>query len=225
MTVANSTLSGNATEGSGGGIDVDGSVTVTNSTISGNSAGEFGGGIFSGENGILTVTRCNVSENAAGSWTGGIRSFGFAQIIDTTVSNNIAVNGRGGIANRPSGNMTITGVTVWENIIANAGAMTVTNTTVSTDGVGISNRDPGSMSMVSTTVSGVRNHGAMTVRNNIIDGGCELTAPLESFGGNIESPGNTCGFGHLTDQVGVTPTELALDSLEDNGGQAAAPQL
>ncbi len=218
LTVMGSTISANSAGLDGGGVYNAGTVTLNQVTVSSNSAGAFGGGVFNDETGILTVTRCSVSGNAAGSWTGGIRSYGFAQIIDTTVSDNTAVNGAGGISNRAPGSMMITGVTVWENVIANAGVMTVTNTTVSTDGVGISNRDPGSMSMVSTTVSGVRNNGAMTVRNNIIDGGCELTAPLESFGGNIESPGNTCGFGHLTDQVDVTPTELALDSLEDNGG-------
>ena len=39
-----------------------------------------------------------------------------------------------------------------------------------------------------------------------------------SDGGNIESPGNTCGFDDLIDQVNVSAGQLNLGLLEDNGG-------
>jgi hypothetical protein len=187
----------------------------------------------------LVVNRTTVSSNAAGTWTGGIRNYGFAQIIDTTVSNNSAVNGSAGISNRPGGNMTIAGTTVWGNTtpgrtggIANAGAMTVTNTTVSANEAGdlpggIANLATGSMSLLSTTVSGntsfsgpsaIQNDGGMTLRNNIIDGDCLLNPPWGSFGGNIESPGNTCGLIPGVDLFDVSTAQLGLAPLGDNGG-------
>jgi hypothetical protein len=39
-----------------------------------------------------------------------------------------------------------------------------------------------------------------------------------SNGGNVESEGDTCHFAHATDQVNVTPAELALEPLADNLG-------
>ena len=41
---------------------------------------------------------------------------------------------------------------------------------------------------------------------------------MTSNGGNVESEGDTCDFAHMTDQVNVTPAELALGPLADNLG-------
>jgi hypothetical protein len=41
---------------------------------------------------------------------------------------------------------------------------------------------------------------------------------MTSNGGNVESEGDTCHFAHATDQVNVTPAELALGPLADNLG-------
>lgn len=238
LSLTNSTVSGNSAD-RGGGISSVGTLTLTDSAVSANTATEAGGGLRNEAGGTLVVNRTTVSSNAAGTWTGGIRNYGFAQVIDTTVSNNTAVNGGAGITNRPGGNMTIAGVTVWGNTtpgrtsgIGNAGIMTVTNTTVSANETGeargaIGNLAAGSMNLVSSTVSGniglsgpsaLYNEGLMTLRNNIIDGDCEVLAPWESFGGNIESPGNTCDLWHPEDQFFVTPEQLNLGPLQDNGG-------
>jgi hypothetical protein len=85
----------------------------------------------------------------------------------------------------------------------------------------------GTLTLVNTTVANnfaqngataIRNDGWMVLRNNIIEGDCQLTAPWESLGGNIESGGNTCGLVPPIDRVGVSSEELNLDELRDNGG-------
>jgi len=224
MTLTDSTVAGNVAD-RGGGVSNSGEATLTDNTVSSNSSRVDGGGVLNIETGTLTVTRCTVSENFAGTWTGGIRNYGFASVIDTTVWNNAAVNGAAGISNRPPGTMTVTGVTVRGNIIANAGAMTVTNTTVSTNEGGIANLGTGWMNMISTTVSGVRNDGALTVKNNIIDGDCQLSSPLASSGGNVESPGNTCTLIPPFDLFDVPAELLDVGPLADNGGPTATREL
>jgi hypothetical protein len=58
------------------------------------------------------------------------------------------------------------------------------------------------------------------VTNSLIDGDCEFDPNnvMESNGGNIESPGNTCGFDHQGDQTNVTEEDLNLGPLADHGG-------
>jgi hypothetical protein len=41
---------------------------------------------------------------------------------------------------------------------------------------------------------------------------------VTSLGYNIESPGSTCGFDQNSDKTGVTPEELNLGELANNGG-------
>jgi hypothetical protein len=240
MTLTGGIVEGNIaeTEG-GGGIANAGTMTMSQVTVSSNSAVDDGGGVRNDENGTLAVNRSTVSDNSAGTWGGGIRNFGIANVIDTTVSNNTAVNGAAGTSNRPTGFMTITGSTVHGNTtpgntggVASTGTITLTNTTVSGNvsaGArgGIANLGTGSMTLVSTTVSGniapggatgVWNVASLTARNTIIDGDCGATPLINSLGGNIESPGNTCFVPHPADQVFVTPEQLNLGPLQDNGG-------
>jgi len=79
--------------------------------------------------------------------------------------------------------------------------------------------------------------GHATSVNSVIEGSCSIGVPLPpdfppecrplpapplgtmiSNGGNVESEGDTCHFAHATDQVNVTPAELALEPLADNLG-------
>jgi predicted outer membrane repeat protein len=64
----NSTVSGNTSESSGGGIFNGGTLTITDSVISGNTVSYNGGGI---ENvGSLTMTNSTVSNNTAAAGGG-----------------------------------------------------------------------------------------------------------------------------------------------------------
>jgi hypothetical protein len=56
----------------------------------------------------------------------------------------------------------------------------------------------------------------VTAENTLIDGDC--AGSFASNGGNLESPGDTCGLTDATDQVNVTAQALRLGPLADNGG-------
>lgn len=104
LTVIDSTLSDNSTNGSGGAIYVNtGSVNLTGSTLSDNIA-NYGGGMYN--NGPAEVTNSTIVGNTAtlrGDGTGGgIYNVGYTtDITSSTVSDN-AAKGGGGIEN-PSG--------------------------------------------------------------------------------------------------------------------------
>ena len=83
LTVIDSTISGNTSEGNGGGIGIaEGSLTVINSTISGNTAVADGGGISSSVLVILTST--TVTRNTAGSG-GGLGLISRAAVLENTI--------------------------------------------------------------------------------------------------------------------------------------------
>ena len=210
MVLSGGIVDGNAALGTGaGGISNAGTLTMSQVRVSSNSAPEDGGGVFNSETGTLTATRCTVEGNAAGTWGGGIRNFGAANVMDTTVSHNTAQGGTG-ISNRPG---------AW---------MALTNSTVSGNGgSGISNWS--TLTLASVTVSGnsIYNDGGwITARNTIVDSYCDATPLVDSLGGNIESPGNTCGLNPAgTDQVNVLALALNLGPLADNGGSTQTHAL
>jgi hypothetical protein len=150
-----------------------------------------------------------VSGNEVGgrdSFGAGIYNLGAMTITNSTVSGNTVRYVGGGISN--GGTMTITNSTVSGNSagygggISNGGTMTITNSTVSGNSAGYG--------------GGISNSGTLTLTNTLVDNDCAgITA---SGGGNIESPGDTCGFDQSTDQVNVTTEQLALGPLQDNGG-------
>ncbi|MEO8275830.1 MAG: choice-of-anchor Q domain-containing protein [Thermoanaerobaculia bacterium] len=63
------------------------------------------------------------------------------------------------------------------------------------------------------------NSPTLSIANSIVAGNCNLTSStLTSLGGNVESAGNTCGFGQPTDLNSVTTVALDLGALTGNGG-------
>jgi len=90
--------------------------------------------------------------------------------------------------------------------IANAGSMSVTNSTVWGN-----TPDAIAAGLSSST----------EIANTLIDGDCvtEAGATTTSNGYNIESPGGTCGFDpDGTDMVNVSTDDLELRPLQGNGG-------
>jgi hypothetical protein len=66
MTMSGSTISGNSSTSSGGGLQVGyGNVTLVNSTISGNTAATSGGGVSSGGTSTLELTSVTITGNTA----------------------------------------------------------------------------------------------------------------------------------------------------------------
>ena len=205
-----------------------------------------GGGIyneggFEGE-GVATLMDTVITGNAA-SVGGGISNQGTMTLVDCTVADNESEERGAGISN--GGTMTVVGSTIARNVAQgvsepepepfggdgggfhNRGMLTLINSTVSgnvaVDGGGAAILNEGTLTMASCTLSGntgVWNDGiaggAMRVRNTIINGECRNVV-TDSDGGNVESPGDTCGFG-AADQKGVLANELNLGALANNGG-------
>jgi hypothetical protein len=116
LTLTNSTISGNSIEATGeneqargGGVYVRGIATISGTTIDNNSADGDGGGVFKaiysvyGEPGgtnpttSLTVTDSTLSGNAAGGRGGGIGISRPLNLINSTIADNEAALGGGGV--------------------------------------------------------------------------------------------------------------------------------
>jgi hypothetical protein len=212
LTLINITISGNAAD-IGGGIYNAGMLALINGTVSGNSAQYSGGGIFNYNDGTLTLTHSTVSGNSAETCGGIANNSATLTLTHSTVSGNSAETYCGGIFNYNGGRLTLTHSTVSGNraqsgggggIVNYGGALTLTHSTVSGN---------------SSVGSGIVNIGGtpLSLANTLLDGEC--AGATVSSGGNIESPGNTCGLdtdkGDLFD---VTAEQLALGPLQDNGG-------
>jgi hypothetical protein len=168
--------------------------------------------VHTNDTGTLTLTNSMVSGNTSNNSGGGIHNdFAPVTLTNSTVSGNTTNGSGGGIHN--SGTLTLTNSTVSGNTsnsaagggIYNTRTLTLTNSTVSGN---TSNNWGG----------GIYNGSTMTLTNILIDDGCFDGGTITSGGGNIESPGDTCGFDQATDQVNVTGGQLVLGPLQDNGG-------
>jgi len=111
LTLNDSIVSGNTTDGVGGGICNSGAATLNHSIVSGNTASSNGGGIYS--------------------------SFGSVVLNNSTVSGNWTQNNGGGISNGGDtltlNNSTVTGNRAWQGggIYNGHGTLTLNNSTVS----------------------------------------------------------------------------------------------
>ncbi|MCB1499007.1 MAG: cadherin-like domain-containing protein [Bauldia sp.] len=197
---------GEAGAGSGGGVRIEGgaALTIANSTVSGN-AGYYGGGI--GNAGITTLSNTTVSDNTA-SYGGGVHNFagGEVTLFNTTLSDNSAVFTGGGLSS--FGAATLANVTVSGNSaavydgggVANFGTATLTNVTLSDNsangsGGGIYNHadlilvNATLAGNAATTGGGVANLGGsatLGIVNSTFTGNTAVT-----FGGGIYNSGGT----------------------------------
>jgi hypothetical protein len=245
LAIVNSTVSGNITKTrSSGAVSNDrGNVLIDNSTVTENThfgiynrstgtltivdsevSRNWGGGIHS--SGMLTLFNSTVSENTgaegAGILThrdGPLRLTNSVRLINSTVSGNTATERHGGGIRNCNGTLTVTNSTISSNSAALGGGgislcgaesdttlshVTLTGNTAGRRGDGISN------------TSQYDEIGAVALMNSIVDGDCE--GPVSSAGGNLESPGDTCGLDQPTDQRNLSAEDLALAPLQDNGG-------
>lgn len=95
MTITDTTLTGNSSGFSGGGLRVGATATVRRSTFSANRAANFAGGIdvssqFEFFPGGLTLENSTVSGNSATVNAGGIGNFNVAKLVSVTVASNSA---------------------------------------------------------------------------------------------------------------------------------------
>jgi hypothetical protein len=155
-------------------------LTLNNLTVANGRADNAGGGILN--LGTLEVNNSTISGNRAGTFSGGIHNVGTLTVNSSTISGNSAGTDNGGIGN------------------ASAGTLTVNNSTISGNSA---NNNGG----------GIGNGSTATLNNTIVannEGGNCAGLPVTDDGGNLEWPGNDCGFALSADPL--------LGPLADNGG-------
>ncbi len=190
--VINCTVSGNSTDGTGGGICAESNATLTidSSTLSGNYAGDYGGGIAN--DGTLTINNSTLSGNR-GEFAAGAILNGFNGDASLTVSNSTL-----------SGNTT----QLHGGGIFNGGQSTISNSTLS-----------GNSGMTAGAI--VNRLGTLDIESTILNRG-EVGPNISNDSGTVTSHGYNLssddGGGVLNgpgDQINTNPL---LGPLQDNGG-------
>jgi len=228
----------------GGGIYNSGTLTLEDSAVRENGAWE-GCGIYN--TGTATLINSDVSQNGGPYpsyvWSGsGIGSIGTLTLIDTVVTLNEDGGGDAAAINS-WGTMTLINSAVLDNVssqsaaVGSSGSATLINSTVSGNSGGIASGNEiwgGTLTLINSTVVAhqwglaIDIYGELIATNSIIVGRLPVP-PVDhacgfpggsstSGGGNIESPGDSCGFDQPTDQVNVSAADLNLSPLADNGG-------
>ena len=95
LTILSSTIAGNSSLDSGGGIDNQGQLTITGGTISENTTSNLGGGI--NNNGVLEINSSLIWDNRASDSGGGIANMGRLTISKSKIAHNTASRNGGGI--------------------------------------------------------------------------------------------------------------------------------
>lgn len=199
LSLVNCTVSGNSTDGTGGGICVDANATLTieSSTLSGNYAGDYGGGLANG--GTLTINNSTLSGNrgefAAGAILNGFNGDASLIVSNSTLSGNTTQLHGGGIFN--------------------GGQSTVSNSTLS-----------GNSGMTAGAI--VNRLGTLDIKSTILNRG-KLGPNLSNDSGTVTSHGYNLssddGGGVLNgtdDQINTNPL---LGPSQNNGGPTFTHQL
>ncbi|MEM7354471.1 MAG: choice-of-anchor Q domain-containing protein, partial [Acidobacteriota bacterium] len=189
---------------------------------------------------IATIADLEAARGDAGGGNGGgLENDGELTLSHVTLSNHLAQGPGGGIRN--NGLLTVRGSLIAANTTAdhgggidNHGTAVLENSTFSGNdggnrGGGLYNLSGESMTVVHCTVhdntagsgAAVNNDGDLTASNSLFIGPCSGSVNT-SGGGNMESPGDTCGLG-ASDVVGVADPRLG--ALVANGGPTASHAL
>ncbi len=152
------------------------------------NAGDRGGGLMAEAGAVTVLDRSAVSGNFAPQGGAVYNSGGTFVCLDSTLSGNTSVGGGGALYTTDGGSSTLTDCTLSGNL--------------SDPDQGIFN-EPGADT---------------TLVNTLVDGDCAGGGTTSSGGGNLESPGDTCGLDQPDDQSAVSAAALALGPLGDHGG-------
>ena len=228
VTVNNSLLAANSAA-FGGGIFTSGGLTMTGTSLLNNVSSNTGGGIYNnigGTSGLpVSLTSCVISGNSASSFAGGIQNRSAVNIDRSTIANNIAGLGGGGVFNvfqafetpvltltrsTISGNRSDSGGAGFQN---QAGTIRLTNSTVSSNTAGggggaIVITSGGGVELSFTTVAynvasatgGVRIvAGSVTANNTIIARNIGRTS-----GADLSGELTSQGYNLIGDMTGAT---------------------
>ena len=184
------------------GINSYGSLTLMDSTVSGISAAD--GHAICSSGSVLAIRSAVVNNPNIGA---SILSDGDAILVNSTVSGN--------------------SITVLASSVAAEGTLTLINSTLVFSGGNdqwtVSAGDFGGLQADLYAANSLI-VGPPSGSGTAPTGACMGFATV-SGGGNIESPGDTCGFTDPTDLVNATAAELNLGPLADNGGSTMTHAL
>ncbi|MEM9135756.1 MAG: CHAT domain-containing protein, partial [Cyanobacteria bacterium P01_F01_bin.42] len=213
LTVRESNVSENSTEGEGGGVSTFGGlIRLENSSIAANTADNEGGGVYIDENATATIVSSTVSSNMAENQGGGIFvQEATASIINSTISSNTTEEIGGGINIEEDSTVTISHSTIVGNVAAD-----------NSGGIGadeLADGDDTQLTISNSILSG--NSAPESPEIDVENGGDDSSNINISGGFNIVGQnGDSGGFPTVaTDIVPSGSTETVLDPvLRDNGG-------
>jgi filamentous hemagglutinin family protein len=220
LNIQNSIITGNSTDGYGGGIynRFSATLNIANSTISGNTSVKNGGGIDNWSESTATINNSTISGNTSGASGGGVYNINDStlNISNSTISGNQADFG-GGIGNSNNSTLNITHATISNNSANLGGGIGNNNANVNLRNSIIANSINGgdvNASNINATGQNLVEDGTLTGANILnVD---PLLSPLGNYGGltqthallpgspAINSGDNTSATGLTTDQRGVT---------------------
>jgi CSLREA domain-containing protein len=230
LTITDSAVTFNTTDGQGGGINAardEGTVTLTRTRVANNSADDGGGGILLRQGvGVdldASITDSEIANNfgdvdADGGDGGGIYNFGGVDltVAGTTVSGNTAYHGDGihNTGNASLRNVTISGNGTAAGLGDGGGLWNATGTTTSMSNVTF---DANAASEPDGVGGNIYNEDAGLNAVNVLmgddvgGGNCGGTPPVEA-GANMEegAGADPCGFTVVPD--------VAIGPLQNNGG-------
>ncbi len=243
MSINDTTISGNTDSGdcAGGIAAYDADTTISNSTVSGNQSVSSGGGIWV-SGGSLILSGSTVADDSSEADAGGIGLTDGAsgEIYASTVSGNTASGGAGGGIFADAGTLAITNSTVYDNRAdTDGGAISLANGSTGLTAVGDTvdhntARDAvGGIDAMLTTAATVNLDDTVVAGNvattGIPDVGSSSSVTTKASFSliGIGDPADTNGpiVFDSTDQVGTGSTPLAPDlgPLTDNGGVTTTP--
>jgi hypothetical protein len=213
-------VSDNTSHEVGGGIyNFNGSFVLVDTRLTGNQSETHGGGMFNQSGGVLVVYDSVLDSNVAlGGGGGGLYNNGSADLDRTSIYSNQTHQGvghgrGGGIYNVES--LTLTNCTFLTNLaFDDAGGAIYNGDTATLRHVSIS----GNYATAGRAVA-AGSAASTTYANSLIVGDCSTGgSSVTSLSGNLESPGNTCGFNVIGDMPSVSETHTTIEDV--NGGPA-----
>ena len=207
------TVTGGATDGNGGGLNVQGgSISLTDCNIIDNSASNNGGGLYNSY-GTLSLTDCNVNGNSSSLNGGGLfNSSGTVTLTNCSISGNSvassAVSFGGGVYNR--GNITLSHCTITGN--------SATPTDLYSLGAGGGLYNAGTAGLIGCVVSGNCSGQGSGLYNGFY--ATSLTLSECTISGNSASVGNSRAGGLINFTI-VTLTNCTISgntALYKGGG-------
>ncbi len=238
LTIINSTISGNHSDGPGGGLYLSGAATILHSTISSNSAGANGGGLY--VTSLLLLTDSLVANNTSAQSNGfgaGIFTSGELTIVQCRILDNVGAGPtfRGGGIYQSDG-----GISVTESLIAGnhagflgAGAFfrgdaamvsrsTFSNNMAGLDGGGLYIAS-GNASLTDSTFAfnvAERGHGGGLLLQSLTSGGTNVTMDRCTVSGNtaFQQGGGLSARFLLNYIFNITSSTFSGNTAQNAGG-------